>query len=494
MAKYVLSVDQSTQGTKALLFNEQGDLIGRADRAHRQITNELGWVEHDPEEIWRNTLNVIRDVTEGSGIDKAELSVMGISNQRETTVCWNRKTGEPVCNAIVWQCARAAGICEELAKADGANRIFSKTGIPLSPYFRAAKLAWLFRNSESKKMSMQAKHGEICAGTIDSWLIYKLTGGQRFQTDYSNASRTQLMNLKTLTWDPELLAFFGIARQCLPTITDSDGDFGETDLDGWLDHPIPIRGVLGDSHGALLGQGCREPGMIKATYGTGSSIMMNIGEKPIWSDQGLVTSLAWKLRGKVSYVLEGNINYTGAVITWLKDDLKLIVSPGETEALARAAVEGDTTYLVPAFSGLGAPYWDSRARACLCGMTRTTGRNEVVRAALDCIAYQITDIVEAMRKSAKLTIGELRADGGPTRNAYLMELQSDLLRIPVRVPDQEELSGIGAAYAAGMAVGLYGEKIFERLHRSTYEPKMAEEKREAKLAGWHEAVRMVTHA
>ena len=489
MAKYVLSVDQSTQGTKALLFDEPGDLIGRADRPHRQITNEYGWVEHDPEEIWQNTLGVIRDVIEKAGISKGDLAVMGISNQRETTVCWSRKTGKPVCNAIVWQCARAAGLCEALEKAGRTDKVRQKTGIPLSPYFPAAKLSWIFRNIDG--VSECAKEGDIAAGTIDSWLVYKLTGGRRHQTDYSNASRTQLFNLKTLTWDPEMLALFGIPPQCMAEITDSDGDYGETDLDGWLDKPIPIRGVLGDSHGALLSQGCLAPGMIKATYGTGSSIMMNIGETPAFSDQGVVTSLAWKLGGKVNYVLEGNINYTGAVITWLKDDLKLISSPGETEALARAAVKEDTAYLVPAFSGLGAPYWDSRARACLCGMTRTTGKNEVVRAALDCIAYQITDIVEAMRRSAGMKIEELRVDGGPTRNAYLMQFQSDLLGIPVRVPDQEELSGIGAAYAAGMAVGMYNDTVFSRLNRTAYQPEMPDSVRKAKTDGWHDAVRMI---
>lgn len=489
MARYVLSVDQSTQGTKALLFDAEGNLICRADKSHRQITNEKGWVEHDPEEIYANTLQVIKDLTEKAGIDKNDLAVMGISNQRETSVCWNRKTGNPVYNAIVWQCARGAAICEELEKAGWGKKVRQKTGIPLSPYFPAAKLAWIFRNVDGA--ARQARRGELAVGTIDSWLVYRLTGGRVHRTDYSNASRTQLFNLTTLTWDPELLSIFDIPARCMAEITDSDGDFGETDLEGWLDHPIPIRGVLGDSHGALLGQGCLKPGMIKATYGTGSSIMMNIGETAAYSDMGVVTSLAWKLQGKVSYVLEGNINYTGAVITWLKDDLKLISSPGETEAFARAAVKEDKTYLVPAFSGLGAPYWDSRARACLCGMTRTTGKNEVVRAALDCIAYQITDIVEAMRKSTGLPIWELRVDGGPTRNAYLMQFQSDLLEIPVQVPDQEELSGIGAAYAAGLAIDMYDGSVFGKLSRTAYTPAMPVEIRNDKIKGWHEAVRMI---
>lgn len=489
MARFVLSVDQSTQGTKALLFDETGKLTHRADRPHRQITNEAGWVEHDPEEIWQNTLQVIRDVTEKAGIDRNEIAVMGISNQRETTVCWDRATGKPVCNAVVWQCARAAELCEQIEKAGYGKLVQQKTGIPLSPYFPAAKLAWILQHVPGA--AEKAAEGGIAAGTVDSWLVYKLTGGKHHRTDYSNASRTQLFNLRTLKWDPELLAVFKIPPTCMAEITDSDGDFGETDLDGWLSRPIPIRGVLGDSHGALFGQGCLRPGMVKATYGTGSSIMMNIGESPAASSRGLVTSLAWKLRGKVNYVLEGNINYTGAVITWLKDDMKLISSPGETEALARAANPADRTYLVPAFSGLGAPYWDSSARACISGMSRTTGKNEVVRAALDCIAYQITDIVEAMRESAGTPIEELRADGGPTRNSLLMQFQSDLLRIPVRVPDQEELSGIGAAYAAGIGAGLWDETVLDGFSRRTFEPAMAEAEREERRRGWAEAVATV---
>ncbi|MBQ8072977.1 MAG: glycerol kinase GlpK [Clostridia bacterium] len=504
MKQYLLSIDQSTQGTKALILDPAGAILARADLPHRQIVNDQGWVEHDPEEIWRNTLQVIRLAAEKAGIAKEDIAVLGISNQRETSVCWDRATGKPVCNAIVWQCARAAALCAEIessgaealaaagvpdAAALGVSEVVRRrTGIPLSPYFPAAKLAWIFRQVPGVRE--KAARGEICVGTIDSWLVYKLTGGRRHQTDYSNASRTQLFNLSTLSWDPALLALFGLDPSCMPAVTDSDGDFGATDFDGWLPAPIPIRGVLGDSHGALLGQGCLRPGMTKATYGTGSSIMMNASAAPVFSDAGVVTSLAWKLRGQVNYVLEGNINYTGAVITWLRDDMKLISGPGETEALARAATPGDTTYLVPAFSGLGAPYWDSAAKAILCGMTRTTGKNEIVRAALDCIAYQITDIVKAMERSAGTPLAELRVDGGPTRNAYLMQFQSDLLSLPVRVPAAEELSALGAAYAAGLATGLFDDSIFTRLSRTDYQPAMSSARRDALLEGWHAAVRM----
>lgn len=486
MGKYVLSIDQSTQGTKALLFEEHGALLCRADKAHRQIVDPKGWVEHDPEEIYANTILVVRELVKKAGVDKAEIVAMGISNQRETSVCWDRRTGRPVCNAIVWQCARGAAICEELEKQGLGETIRRKTGLRLSPYFPAAKLAWIFRNIAD--VSEKAERGDIAVGTIDSWLVYKLTGG-RHQTDHSNASRTQLFNIVDLQWDEELLDIFGIPSRCMARVTDSDGDYGETDLEGFFDHPIPIRGVLGDSHGALFGQGCLHPGTLKVTYGTGSSIMMNIGATPAFSSEGVVTSLAWKIGGKVNYVFEGNINYTGAVISWLKDDLKLIGSVSETEALARAAHPGDTTYLVPAFSGLGAPYWDSRAAACIVGMTRVTGKNEIVRAALDCIAYQIADIVWAMEAGAGMHIKELRVDGGATRNAYLMQFQSNLLHIPVCVPDAEELSGIGAAYAAGLSVSLYDDKVFQNLKRVTYTPDMTKEMRQKKYTGWRNAVK-----
>ncbi len=489
MSKYVISVDQSTQGTKALIFDQQGRILARADLPHRQIINDKGWVEHDPDEIFRNTLQVIRDVTEKAGIGKEELAVLGISNQRETTVAWSRSTGKPFCNAVVWQCARGAAICEELEKQGAGETVRQRTGLPLSPYFPAAKLAWILRNVP--EAAAAAERGDLCAGTVDSFLVYRLTRGKRHQTDFSNASRTQLFNITDLSWDPELLHLFGIAPSCLPRVTDSDGDFGETDLDGWLETPIPIRGVLGDSHGALFGQGCLHSGMIKATYGTGSSVMMNIGEKPIFSDTGVVTSLAWKIGGRIQYVLEGNINYTGAVITWLLKDVQLISSPAETEALALAANPGDTCYLVPAFSGLGAPWWRSDARAILCGMSRTTGKNEIVRAALDCIALQITDIVRAMADGAHTEVKELRVDGGPTRNGYLMQCQSDLLNIPVRIPEAEELSGIGAAYAAGLSTGLFTPEIFQKPFRKEYTPGLAPEARDQKYKGWLEAVHMI---
>lgn len=485
--KYIISIDQSTQGTKALLFDESGSLIKRTDKPHKQMINDKGWVSHNPSEIYKNIIEVTEKLT--GEIDRSKIVGVGISNQRETSLAWDKVTGEPMGDAIVWQCARAADICERIEKTGKAEDIRKKTGMNLSPYFPASKIAWLLENVEGVKA--KADKGEICHGTIDSWVVYKLTGGKSYKTDYSNASRTQLFNIFELKWDEEICGLFGIDPNNMAEVCDSDSDFGETDFEGVLPHKVPIHGVLGDSHGSLFGQGCLRSGMTKATYGTGSSIMMNIGETPVLSTHGVVTSLAWSMGGKVNYVLEGNLNYTGAVITWLKDDLKLIQSPGETGPLAEEAVQDDSLYLIPAFSGLGAPYWDSRATASIVGMTRTTGKAEVVRAGVECIAYQITDIVKAMSEDAGVKVKELRADGGPTRNTYLMQFQSDIADTVVQVPDSEELSGIGPAYAAGLALGVWDAAIFGKLHRMKYEPKMDPELRTKKYEGWKTAVKKV---
>lgn len=486
MDKYILAVDQSTQGTKGLLFDADGKLNARCDRPHAQIVNDRGWVEHDPEEIYANTLAVVQDVVEKAGIAKEQILAFGISNQRETALAWDRASGKPVCNAIVWQCARGAEICRRLDAGDFAQKVKQTTGLRLSPYFSAAKLAWILENVEGARRKVE--EGSLCMGTVDSWLIFRLTGGRSFKTDYSNASRTQLFNITSLQWDPEICRAFGIPGRCLAQVRDSDSVFGETDFEGFLPKPVSICGVLGDSHGALFGQGCLYPGMMKATYGTGSSVMMNIGSRPVFS-KDVVTSLAWGMGGKVDYVLEGNINYTGAVISWLKDDLQLIRSAGEVQSLAEKANPEDRTYLVPAFTGLGAPYWDSDATAVLTGMTRTTGKAEIMRAAENCIAYQIADIVECMRKQSGIPVTELRADGGPTRDGYLMQFQSDIIGLPVSVPGLQELSGIGAAFAAGISAGLYDRGgIFNRTRYTEYGSKMPAAKREVLLSGWKQAV------
>lgn len=487
--KYILGIDQSTQGTKAILVDEYGQMVAKADKAHAQLINDAGWISHSLEEIYENVLVVAKQVIQNAGIDKADVIALGISNQRETTALWNRKTGKPLADAIVWQCARAKEICERENIRKYAEKIKDSTGMNLSPYFPASKLAWLLENvEEAKRKSLQH---EIGHGTMDSWLLYKLTNGKAYKTDYSNASRTQLFNINTLTWDEDICELFAIDMENLPEVCDSNGDYGTTDLEGFLRKPIPIHCVMGDSHGALFAQGCIKSGMIKATYGTGSSIMMNIGSEPIKSQSGVVTSLAWSIDGVVNYVLEGNLNYTGAVITWLKEDMELISLLSEVEPLARCAMKEDELYLVPAFSGLGAPYWDSDAKAAIVGMTRRTRRAELVRATVESIAYQITDIVKAMSHDSKITVSELRVDGGPTDNGYLMQFQSDILNANIQVPNIKELSAMGVSYVAGMAVGVFDEDIFHKLKRTGYIPGMSENNRNKKYDGWKCAVNKV---
>jgi len=480
---FILGIDQSTSGTKGLLFDNSGNLVCRHDIPHKQIIDDRGWVEHDPIEIYSNTVEVVKQVVMESGIDKSQIIGVGISNQRETAAVWDSATGKPVYNAIVWQCARSEDICKRISDSGQSERIKEITGLPLSPYFSAAKIAWVLENAD-------IKNKQLCAGTIDSWLVYKLTGS--FKTDYSNASRTQLLDLKNLEWSSEVCELFGIELSILPQVCDSDSCFGFTDFDGYLDTPIPIQAVMGDSHSALYGQGCHNPGSMKATYGTGSSIMMNIGDKLLFSDKGVVTSIAWGVGGKVEYVLEGNINYTGAVIKWLVDDLNLIKSPDLAPELAYRANPDDETYIVPAFSGLGAPYWDSEARAIICGMSRTTGKEEIVRAAVECTAFQVADVIGAMAETADVKCESLRVDGGPTKSMYLMQFQSDILDFPVMVPAQEELSGIGVSYMAGITLGLYNkDDVFAHLLRTEFLPHMSDEIRQKKYAGWHNAVKMV---
>lgn len=491
MKKYILAVDQSTQGTKGLLFDKEGRMTARADRPHRQIVNDRGWVEHDPVEIMNNTIGVCGDVVKKAGIDPAGIVAFGISNQRETSLAWNKETGEPVYNAIVWQCSRAKDICRRHEEAGEAENVKKKTGLNLSPYFPASKLQWIMENVP--KARELADEGKLAVGTIDSWLVYNLTGKKVHKTDYSNASRTQLFNIRTLKWDTELVKSFLIPESALPEVVMSDSVFGMTDVGGLLPKEVPICGVLGDSHGALFGQNCRKPGEIKATYGTGSSVMMNTGEKMYESDK-IVTSLAWGMNGKVEYVLEGNLNYTGAVISWLKDQVHLIEGAGETGPLAEKANPEDTAYFVPAFTGLGAPYWDSDATGMLTGITRTTGKNEIVKACVECIAYQITDLVDLMRKETGKAVSELHVDGGPTANTYLMQFQSDMAQARVSIPELQELSGMGAAYAAGISCGLYNpDTIFDHVQHTFYEPYMEEAVREEKYQGWQEAVARVLY-
>jgi len=485
MSRYILAVDQSTQGTKGLLFDENGLLTARADRAHRQIVNNRGWVEHDPVEIIGNTAAVCGDVLAKAGVDAGDVAALGISNQRETALMWDKATGRPIYNAIVWQCARAAEICERPEIAGRAEEIRQKTGLNLSPYFPAAKLCWLLENVPEAKAL--ADKGHLACGTVDSWLVYCLTGSHK--TDYSNASRTQLFNITDLQWDEEICKLFSVPTDSLPEVCMSDSNFGETDLRGLLPRPVPIHGVLGDSHGALFGQDCRKPGQIKATYGTGSSVMMHIGDQPKLSGSGLVTSLAWGIDGKVEYVFEGNLNYTGAVMTWLREDVGLIRTDAEATELAYKANSNDRTYFVPAFTGLGAPYWDSRATGMFTGITRTTGRAEIAKACLECIAYQITDLIRLMAQDSDFLVTDLRVDGGPTASEYLMQFQADMADTLVRVPALQELSGMGAAYAAGTALNLYdSERIYDSIQYRGYLPQMNVTRRKILYTGWQEAI------
>lgn len=486
---YIISIDQSTQGTKALLFDKKGNLVCRVDESHEQIINDKGWVSHNPEEIYLNTIKVIRQVMMKANVSPETVAAIGISNQRETSVIWDRKTGKSLNNAVVWQCARAAEITERPEITANAEEINEKTGLKLSPYFPAAKIAWLLENTEGAKEKAE-KH-EICHGTIDSFLVFRLTKGNTYATDYSNASRTQLFNIMELKWDEKICNMFGIDPLNMPLVTDSNECYGYTDCEGIFSEAVPIHGVMGDSHAALFGQNCRNPGETKATYGTGSSIMMNIGDRPVLSHNGLVTSLAWSIDGHPEYVLEGNLNYTGAVISWLKNDVKLIDKPGETEELAYSANKEDSLYLVPAFSGLGAPYWNSHAKAAIIGMDRTTGRNELVRAAVECIAYQITDIIKAMSNDSDSVLSALKVDGGATKNKYLMQFQSDIAECSVFVANAEELSGIGAAYMAGIAIGFWDETIFENINYIEHTPQMSAETVKHKYAGWKDAVSKV---
>ena len=486
---YVLAIDQSTQGTKAILFDENGQIVRKAALNHRQIINEKGWVEHDPEEILENVLSVCRSVVEDSCVDREQIRAVGISNQRETVVAWHKATGRPIYNAIVWQCARAKDICDGVSGY--AQQVKEKTGIPLSPYFSASKMEWILQNVGAARSL--ADCGNLCLGTMDSYLVYQLTEEKSFRTDYSNAGRTQLFNIHNLCWDKDLCRLFDIPDGALPEVCMSDSLFGYTTLGGLLEKAIPIHGVLGDSHAALLGQNCRKPGQAKATYGTGSSVMMQTGNRALDSGNGLVTSLAWGLNGKVEYVLEGNLNYTGAVMTWLRDDVRILESDAESDMLAHTANPADRSYFVPAFTGLGAPYWDSDATGMLTGITRTTGKAEIVKACLECIAYQVTDLLVAMKQDSGLPMKTLRVDGGPIGNSYLMQFQSDIAEVTVQIPAFRELSGFGAACAAGLGSGIFSEeKIYAGSVNETY-PKMAQDERNRRYQGWKNAVEQVLH-
>jgi len=477
---HIIAVDQSTSATKVFLLDGQGAIVRRFSKAHQQFYPQPGYVEHDAEEIWQNVREGISQVAEGI----AAIAGLAISNQRETTVLWDRATGMPVGHAVVWQDVRGEALVKELSPHGDAVRL--QTGLPLSPYFPAAKAASVLR--AHPKWQAKADDGSLCMGTVDSYLVYRLTEGRVFQTDVSNASRTQLMALDTLAWSTELCKLFGIPLACLPKIAPSDASFGVTSGDG-IPAGIPMTGVMGDSHAALFGQGCHKPGMAKATYGTGSSVMMNIGEKPILSTSGLATSVGFGFQGKTCYVLEGNVTCSGDTLCWLRDEAEMIADVTAVEAMAASVPDTQGVYFIPAFSGLGAPYGDSEARALLCGMSRGTTKAHMVRAALESMAYQDADIVEAMKRDTDGGLWELKADGGPTGNALLMQLQADLLGCPVQCAAANELSALGAGYMAGLSVGLYADwGLIAPKAGQRYLPLMDAEKRQALLDGWKTAI------
>lgn len=492
MQKYIISIDQSTSATKAVLFNEQCFLVNRVNVEHKQYYPKAGWVEHDAEEIYRNTVEAIRRIVALSK-DEDEVSYsLSITNQRETVVVWNRMTGKPVCHAVVWQCQRGADICKELKDKGYSDLIQEKSGLLIDPYFSASGVKWILDNVEDARE--QADKGELLMGTIDSWLIWKLTGGKVHATDYTNASRTLLFNIHTLDWDEELLKLFTVPRSMMPRPLPCDSIFGETTVEGIFPEGIHIAGVLGDSHGALAGQMCFEPGMGKATYGTGSSVMVNIGEEVVKAPQGLVTSVGFAACGKVFYAFEGNIHCTGATIKWLVEKLRLIESPAAIEQLALSVPDNGGVYLVPAFAGLGAPWWNPRAKAILCGMTLGTETGHVCRATLEAIAYQIKDLIDLMTGHANVLLKELRVDGGPTKNKLLMQFQADMLDACINRSDVEEASAMGAMLMNGLARGVWkdlGEVARLRTTDNRITPVMGEAERAQLYKGWVEAVNLL---
>lgn len=486
----IIAIDQSTSATKAMLFDEQCNLQGRVNIEHHQYYPQTGWVEHDAEEIYNNAIEAIRQLLKGRE-DETDYS-LAITNQRETVVVWDKKTGKPVYNAIVWQCQRGATICNELKEKGYTELVRRKSGLLIDPYFSASGVKWILDNVEGARN--KAEKGELLMGTIDSWLVWKLTGGQQHLTDYTNASRTMLFNIHTLDWDDELLNLLTIPRSMMPKAVPCDSLFGETTIEGILNQPIRIAGVLGDSHGALTGQMCFEAGMGKATYGTGSSVMVNIGEDAIDAPQGLVTSVGFAACGKVYYAFEGNIHCAGATIKWMTDKLHLIESPAAIENLARSVSDNGGVYLVPAFAGLGAPWWNPKAKAIICGMTLATEQGHVCRAALEAIAYQVKDLIDLMTGQAGIKLKELRVDGGPTKNNLLMQFQADMLGACINRSDVEEASALGAVVMNGLARGVwrnFAEVAALRKTNNPLLPSMSDDRRANLYAGWEEAVKMV---
>jgi glycerol kinase len=487
--KYIIAIDQSTSATKVMLFDHRAELINRLSFPHKQYYPEEGFVEHDAVEIFDNVVTGLREIISVTYTDISEVAGIAITNQRETSLIWDKTTGLPVCNAAVWQCQRGIEFCTQLRNEGYNETIRKKTGLVIDPYFSASKLRWIIKNVP--KAERNAKAGDLLLGTIDSWLLWKLTGGKVHATDYSNACRTMLFNINTLEWDPELIELFGLHKSMFPEVRFSDELFGYTAPGIVLGSSLPISGLIGDSHGALFGQNCFEPGMGKATYGTGSSIMMNIGTKALNPPEGLVTSIGFGCNKKIDYVFEGNIHCTGDTLNWLKNEIGLISDTAEIEPLATSVNDNNGVYLVPAFVGLGAPYWDNKARASISGMPRNTKKAHIIRAALESIAYQVKDLVDLMDNEGQIRLKQLNADGGPTRNNFLMQFQADMIGGKIIRSGIEEVSALGATFLAGLAFGFWEnlETIKDLKHTDrVFESEMPAAETEKLHAGWKKAI------
>ena len=491
--KYILALDQGTTSSRAILFDRAGRVAAVAQQEFRQIFPQPGWVEHDANEIWRSQYGIALEVLKKKGLSGSDIEAIGITNQRETTLLWDRKTGEPVANAIVWQDRRTAGRCDEIRAGHSgkgwAAKIQAKTGLVLDAYFSGTKLQWLL--DKVPGVRARAERGELAFGTVDSWLVWKLTGGRQHVTDASNASRTLLFNIRTLQWDADLLKLFNIPEDVLPQVVPSSGVLGETDA-GLFGVPLKIAGVAGDQQAATFGQACFSPGMAKNTYGTGCFMLMNTGTGAVKSQHQLLTTVAWAgPGGQACYALEGSVFMAGATIQWLRDGLQIIKSAEEIEALAASVPDTGDVYLVPAFAGLGTPYWDGHARGAILGMTRGTGLAHIARSALESIALQVTDVFGAMALDSCIDLSELRVDGGACRNNLLMQMQADFLGVPVVRPKVTETTALGAAYLAGLATGYWSgadEVSAQWAVDRRFEPAMGQGAREQKLARWQEAV------
>lgn len=489
MEKYILAFDQGTTSSRAIVFDHDGNIVSVAQKEFKQIFPQPGWVEHDPEEIWSTQLGVAAEAITKAGLTTENIHAIGITNQRETTVVWDRNTGKPIYNAIVWQDRRTADFCDELKRKNLHILIQQRTGLVVDAYFSASKIKWILDNVEGARA--KAEKGELCFGTVDTWLLWNLTKGQVHATDVSNASRTMLMNLHTLQWDGELEKIFNIPGNMLPQIRSSSEVFGVTQNILTATN-IPIAGIAGDQQSALFGQMCTKEGMVKNTYGTGCFMLMNTGDKAVISRNNLLTTVAWKINGKTEYALEGSVFIAGAVVQWLRDGLGIIRSSGDVEKLAAKVNDSEGVYVVPAFTGLGAPYWNQHARGTMVGITRGTTAAHIAKAALDSIAYQTADVLKAMEADAGISIAELRVDGGATINNGLLQFQSDILHTAVVRPQVTETTALGAAYLAGLATG-YWSSIDEIQQQwkvdRRFEPTLDEEKRIALYAGWLKAVK-----